>query len=171
LEDGGASLFARTIRAIRELNPDCKVEVLIPDFMGNEKALKGVLDAKPDVLNHNIEVVRRLFPRMRADGDYERSLNLLKRAHGCSVTKSGFMVGLGETREEIIRTMEDLCSVTDILTIGQYLRPSMQHAELVRYYTPEEFNEFKGIGEDMGFKHVESGPLVRSSYHAKEYGV
>jgi lipoic acid synthetase len=161
-------MFARTIEAIRELNPDCRVEVLIPDFQGDETALQTVLDAKPDVLNHNIEVVRMLFPKMRADGDYDRSLELLGRAKKCSVTKSGFMVGLGETKEEVVETMEDLCSVSGILTIGQYLQPSKQHAELVRYYKPAEFEEFKQIGEDMGFKHVEAGPLVRSSYHAKD---
>ncbi len=170
LEDGGASMFARTIEGIRELNPDCKTEVLIPDFQGDEKALQKVLDARPDMLNHNIEVVRRLFPMMRAHGDYDRSLGVLEKAKECSVTKSGFMVGLGETKQEIIDTMEDLCSVTDILTIGQYLRPSEEHARVFRYYTPGEFEELKQAGLDMGFRHVESGPLVRSSYHAGDYG-
>jgi len=171
LEDGGASMFARTIGEIRRLNPDCRVEVLIPDFEGDNGALQKVLDARPDVLNHNIEVVRRLFPHMRAQGDYERSLSVLKHAKECSVTKSGFMVGLGETRDEIIKTMKDLRSVTDILTIGQYLRPSDAHARVIRYYTPKEFEGLKQTGLDMGFKHVESGPLVRSSYHAKDYSI
>ena len=170
LEDGGASMFARTIGEIRRLNPGCKVEVLIPDFQGNEKALEKVLQARPDVLNHNIEVVKRLFPLMRAQGDYKRSLEVLKKARGCSITKSGFMVGLGETKEEIISTMEDLCGLADILTIGQYLRPSEGHARVFRYYTPDEFEELKQAGLEMGFRHVEAGPLVRSSYHAEDYG-
>lgn len=170
LDDGGASVFARTIEAIRERVPGCRVEVLIPDFRGDEEALRTVLDARPDVLNHNVEVVRRLFPEARPQGDYERSLNLLKRARGC-VTKSGFMVGLGETGEEVKGAMGDLCGVADILTIGQYLRPSLNHLPVERYYAPEEFEGFKELGLEMGFRHVESGPLVRSSYHAQEYGV
>ncbi|MBN2518121.1 MAG: lipoyl synthase [Candidatus Altiarchaeota archaeon] len=171
LHDGGAGAFARTIEEIRLLNPDCRVEVLIPDFNGDKSALQTVLDARPDVLNHNIEVVKRLFPIARIGGDYERSLNLLKAAKNHAVTKSGFMVGLGETLDEIGQTMEDLCSVADILTIGQYLKPSKDHMDVIRYYTPGEFKEFKEIGLNMGFKHIESGPLVRSSYHAHEYGI
>lgn len=170
LDDGGASVFARTIEAIREVNPDCSVEVLIPDFDGDEEALQTVLDARPDVLNHNIEVVKRLFKEVRPHGDYETSLNLLKRAKG-TVTKSGFMVGLGESKEEVLETMKDLCSVTDVLTIGQYLQPTSAHYPVVKYYKPSEFDEFKEIGLEMGLKHVEAGPLVRSSYHAKNYGV
>jgi lipoic acid synthetase len=169
--DGGASVFAGTIQAIREAHPDCKIEVLIPDFRGDKRALQKVLDARPDVLNHNIEVVKRLFPIARTQGSYERSLNLLKSAKKCSVTKSGFMVGLGETKDEVIETMQDLCSVTDILTIGQYLQPSREHMDVIKYYTPGEFKEFKEIGLKMGFNHVEAGPLVRSSYHAQDYGI
>lgn len=171
LKDGGAAMFAQTIYEIRAVSPDCKIEVLIPDLRGDKKSLQKILDARPDILGHNLEVVKRLFPLARAQGDYERSLNLLKTARQCSVTKSGFMVGLGETKEEIIATMEDLCSVTDILTIGQYLQPTREHLPVVRYYTPQEFKEFKEIGREMGFRHVESGPLVRSSYHAGEYGI
>lgn len=168
LDDGGAGMFAATIREIRLASPGCRIEVLIPDFGGDKDALQKVLDARSDVIGHNMEVVRRLFPMARAAGDYRRSLDLLKGCSGCTV-KSGFMVGLGETREEVFETMEDLCSVTDILTIGQYLQPTKLHLPVARYYTPEEFKEFKECGERMGFKHVESGPLVRSSYHASEY--
>jgi lipoic acid synthetase len=171
LRDGGAAMFAKAVYEIRVVDPDCAIEVLVPDFNGNLRALRNVLNAHPTILNHNIETVERLFPAARPQGDYRRSLNLLKEAKKCSVTKSGFMVGLGETREEILKTMRDLCSVTDILTIGQYLQPTKDHMPVVRYYTPEEFKEFKEIGLAMGFKHVESGPLVRSSYHAREYGI
>jgi lipoic acid synthetase len=171
LDDGGAGVFAETIREIRIHDPECRIEVLIPDLGGDGRALQKVTDAKPDIINHNIEVVERLFPAARPQGDYQRSLNLLKEAKKCSVTKSGFMLGLGETGEEVVKTMEDLCSVTNILTIGQYLQPTRDHLPVVRYYTPKEFDEFKEIGEGMGFRHVESGPLVRSSYHAREYGI
>jgi len=171
LEDGGAGAFAETIYEIRKANPDCKIEVLTPDFKGDKRSLQKVLDAGPDVFGHNLEVVKRLFPVARAQGDYKRSLNLLKTAKKCSVTKSGFMIGLGETKEEIITTMEDLSGVVHLLTIGQYLQPRREHLPVARYYTPEEFKEFKEIGERMGFDHVESGPLVRSSYHACDYGV
>jgi len=176
LPDGGASLFAKTIYEIRIIDPECKIEVLIPDFMGSSEALQTVLDFHPDVLNHNIEVVKRLFPVARPQGDYKRSMKLLKEAkersvrhNSIPVTKSGFMVGLGESKEEIIETMRDLDGFVDILTIGQYLQPSKEHLPVVRYYTPEEFKELKEIGLSMGFKHVEAGPLVRSSYHAGEY--
>ena len=174
LPDGGATLFAATIRKIRERIPDCSVEVLIPDFDGSLDALKIVLDAEPDILNHNIETVPRIFKRVRARGSYRRSLDLLQRVRGLRpemLTKSGIIVGMGETREELIATMQDLRSVDcDILTIGQYLRPTDQprHLPVQRYYTPDEFAELKAIGEDMGFRHVEAGPLVRSSYHARQ---
>ena len=172
LPDGGAFIFAQCIRQIRRRLPACKIEVLIPDFQGDRNALATVVDAAPDTLNHNIETVRRVFPRVRARGDYDQSLELLSRAreqapHG--VTKSGMMVGLGETWNEIIETMRDLRSVScDLLTIGQYLRPSEKHVPLSRWYTPDEFDELRREGEALGFKHVAAGPLVRSSYHADE---
>ena len=172
LPDGGAFIFAQCIRQIRRRLPTCKIEVLIPDFQGDRNALATVVNAAPDTLNHNIETVRRVFPRVRAKGDYDQSLELLSRAreqapHG--VTKSGMMVGLGETWNEIIETMRDLRSVScGLLTIGQYLRPSEKHVPLSRWYTPDEFDELRLEGEALGFKHVASGPLVRSSYHADE---
>ena len=172
LADGGAFIFAECIRQIHKRLPDCKVETLIPDFEGNWDALERVMEAGPETLNHNIETVRRVFSRVRPKGDYDQSLELLKRAkqiapHG--VTKSGMMVGLGETRHEIAETMADLREVEcDLLTIGQYLRPSDKHAPLSRWYTPDEFEELRELGESMGFRHVASGPLVRSSYHADE---
>ena len=172
LPDGGAFIFAQCIGQIRKRLPNCKVEVLIPDFCGNWDALATVMDATPDTLNHNIETVRRVFSRVRPKGDYDQSLELLGRAkalvpHG--VTKSGMMVGLGETSEEIMETMADLRSVDcDLLTIGQYLRPSSKHTPLVKWYTPEEFDELGREAEALGFRHVASGPLVRSSYHADE---
>ena len=172
LPDGGAFIFAQCIRQIRRRLPTCKIEVLIPDFQGDRNALATVVNAAPDTLNHNIETVRRVFPRVRAKGDYDQSLELLSRAreqapHG--VTKSGMMVGLGETWNEILDTMRDLRSVScDLLTIGQYLRPSEKHVPLSRWYTPDEFDELRLEGEALGFKHVASGPLVRSSYHADE---
>ncbi len=172
LPDGGAAIFAMCIKKVRELVPDCKVEVLIPDFQGSWPALKRVMSAKPDVLNHNIETVRRVFHRVRPKGNYDLSLELLAKAKEMdpnTVTKSGMMVGLGETVEEIEETMRDLRRVDcDLLTIGQYLRPSEKHIALARFYTPEEFEELRKMGESLGFKHVASGPLVRSSYHADE---
>ena len=172
LPDGGAFIFAQCIRQIRRRLPTCKIEVLIPDFQGDRNALATVVNAAPDTLNHNIETVRRVFPRVRAKGDYDQSLELLSRARELSpdcVTKSGMMVGLGETWNEIIETMRDLRSVScDLLTIGQYLRPSEKHVPLSRWYTPDEFDELRLEGEALGFKHVASGPLVRSSYHADE---
>ena len=172
--DGGASVFARSIARIRELTPDCKVEVLIPDFMGNWDALAEVMRARPDVLNHNIETVPRLYHRVRTKARYERSLELLDRAKELApdaLTKSGLMVGLGETREELEETMADLRDArVDILTIGQYLRPTKEprHVPIARFYTPEEFVGLREVGLALGFRHVESGPLVRSSYHAHE---
>jgi len=172
LPDGGAFIFAQCIRQIKKRVPTCKVEVLTPDFQGDWKALKIVTDANPETFNHNIETVKRIFPRVRAKGDYQLSLRLLDRVKDFmpdGVTKSGMMVGLGETKTEIIETMEDLLQHRcDLLTIGQYLRPSQKHAPISKWYTPEEFADLEKIGMEMGFKHVASGPLVRSSYHADE---
>ena len=170
LADGGAFIFAACINRIRKEMPDCKVEVLIPDFGGSLDALARVMDSGPDVLNHNIESTKRVFPRVRPRGDYRRSLDLLanaKELDPAAVTKSGIIVGMGETVEEVIETMHDLRDVDcDLLTIGQYLRPSAKHIAIDRFYHPSEFAELARIGEQMGFKHVASGPLVRSSYHA-----
>src|ERR1700683_3460236 len=170
--DGGAAIFARTIMEIRRRVPGCRVEVLIPDFRGHWPALETVLNARPDVLNHNMETVPRLYREVRKGAIYERSLELLRRAKEFSAeipTKTGMMLGLGETRDEVISAMSDLAAQhTDILTIGQYMQPDREHLPIVRYVHPDEFTEYKQIGEQMGFKHVESGPLVRSSYHAFE---
>ncbi|MDI3327052.1 MAG: lipoyl synthase [Alicyclobacillaceae bacterium] len=172
LEDGGASIFAATIRAIRERVPGCSVEVLVPDFQGREASLRTVLDARPDILNHNIETVRRLSDRVRSKAKYGRSLWLLARSKELAPdipTKSGMMVGVGETWEEILETMDDLRAAgCDILTVGQYLQPTRKHMPVARYYTPEEFDRLKEEGLRRGFRHVESGPLVRSSYHARD---
>ena len=168
--DGGAGIFARTIEEIRRRVPGCKVEVLIPDFRGNWEALDAVLRVKPDVLNHNTETVPRLYRQVRKGAVYERSLELLKRAkqtHADVPTKTGLMLGLGEETREVLSTMEDLAAQgTDILTLGQYLQPTREHLPVLRYVHPDEFAEYKVRGEQMGFKHVEAGPLVRSSYHA-----
>ena len=172
LEDYGSSFFAETIKQVRHLSPSCNVEVLIPDFEGSRKSLVKVLNARPQVLNHNIETVRRVFKKVRPRGNYDVSLDLLrnvKKINGNMPTKSGMMVGLGETKDEILRTMKDLRNVgCDLLTIGQYLRPSKKHHPLIRFYHPDEFAQLKKLGLEMGFKHVASGPLVRSSYHADE---
>lgn len=172
LRDGGATIFAETIHAIRRKLPFCSVEVLIPDFLGNEEALRIVMDAKPDILNHNMETVERLSDKVRAKAKYKRSLQLLERAKKMQPhipTKSSIMLGLGETWEEILQTMDDLRSVDcDIMTIGQYLQPSDKHLYVERYVTPEEFSKLKEEGLARGFSHVESGPMVRSSYHAHE---
>lgn len=169
-KDGGALLFAMTIRAIRERVPHCKVEVLIPDFQGSQQALDIVLEAEPDVLNHNLETVRRLYRQVRLGARYERSLELLARAKQRKPhipTKSGMMLGLGETRQEVLEALSDLrAHGVDIVTLGQYLRPSPKHLPVARFVPPEEFDEWKRLGETLGFAHVESGPLVRSSYHA-----
>ncbi|MGH9766178.1 MAG: lipoyl synthase [Blastocatellia bacterium] len=176
--DGGAEHWAATIRAVRELNPNCKVEVLIPDFEGADDALDLVLDARPDVLNHNTETVPRLYRRVRPYARYhDWTMKLLRRSaerrdreQRGMLTKSGIMVGLGETTEEIIETMRDLRVVDcDVLTVGQYLQPAERRLLVEKYYTPAEFAEFKRIGLEMGFRYVESGPLVRSSYHAHEH--
>jgi lipoic acid synthetase len=172
LPDGGASIFADTINAIRRRRPDTRIEVLIPDFRGDVAALRTVLDAHPDVLNHNTETVPRLYRRARSGGRYERTLELLERARDYAPqipTKSGLMVGLGEERNELLATLNDLQRVgCSILTIGQYLQPTREHLPIVRYYHPDEFRELKTYALGIGFSHVESGPLVRSSYHARE---
>lgn len=168
--DGGAELFALTIHAIRERIPGCGVEVLIPDFQGSHPAVQIVMEAAPDVLNHNTETVPRLYRQVRLGARYERSLDVLayaKQLAPACPTKSGLMLGLGETTEEVLQVMRDLrAHSVDILTLGQYLRPSAKHLPIVRYVPPEEFAEFRTAGYEMGFGHVESGPLVRSSYHA-----
>ena len=172
LPDGGAFIYSQCISRVRNRMPACKVEVLVPDFQGDWDALAVVMDAGPDTLNHNIETCRRVFRRVRAGGDYDLSLELIERAGRLnpeSVTKSGMMVGLGETWDEIVDTMRDLRSVDcDLLTIGQYLRPTQKHTPLIKWYTPGEFDELRQEGERLGFSHVASGPLVRSSYHADE---
>ena len=172
LSDGGASVFYDTINEIKKLNLECKIEILIPDFKGNIKSLQNVIKAKPDVVNHNIEVVEDLFSNIRPEGNYKISLELLgniKKIDPNCITKSGFMIGIGETKEQIVKTMHDLVEKNvDFLTIGQYLQPSKNHVEIKRYYTPKEFEEFRKIALDFGFKYVESGPLVRSSYHAEK---
>ena len=168
--DGGSRIFAETIRAVRRRLPDCRVEVLIPDFKGNWDALAEVVEARPDILNHNMESIARLYDKVRPQAKYERSLELIalvKQLDPTMRTKSGLMVGLGEDMHELFDTLRDLSqSACDLLTIGQYLRPSPKHLPVVRYYHPDEFAELKRRGEAMGFIHVESGPLVRSSYHA-----
>jgi len=173
--DGGASTFAAVIRRVRELSPGCSVEVLIPDFRGDEAALRTVVGAAPDILDHNVETVPRLYREARPGSQYERSLGLFASARRMAptlVTKSGIILGLGERREELLQTMDDLREVDcDILTLGQYLRPNQQHLPIMKYYSPEEFRELKAIGDGMGFKHVEAGPLVRSSYHARGQAV
>jgi lipoic acid synthetase len=172
LPDFGAGAFASTIRAIKARRPECRVEVLIPDFQGHEAPLRAVLDARPDVLNHNTETVPRLYRFARPGGRYTRALEVLERARRLAPsipTKTGIMVGLGETFDEVVEVIQDLRRVDcQILTIGQYLRPSMAHLRMERYWTPDEFRELKRIALEAGFGHVESGPLVRSSYHAHE---
>jgi len=170
LSDGGASMFVETIRQIRYKVPSCTIEVLIPDFQGKVSALASVMEAGPDILNHNIETVPRLFPTIRPQGKFDRSLELLKRAkHSGGTTKSGLMAGLGETLEELREVMRELRKVEcDILTLGQYLQPTKDHEPVHRFYTPEEFQTLQREGQDLGFRHVESGPLVRSSYHAEQ---
>ncbi len=170
LEDGGAGIFAGTIRQVRKRSPECSIEVLIPDFMGSEAALAKVMRARPDILNHNIETVPRLYPQVRPKARYPRSLEVLQRAKRLDATvfsKSGIMLGLGEEREEVLQVFRDLrAHDVEILTVGQYLRPSLNHLPIVRYVTPEEFADLKREALAIGFRHVESGPLVRSSYHA-----
>ena len=170
--DGGAAIFARTIAEIRRRIPDCKVEVLIPDFRGDWQALETVVGARPDVLGHNTETVPRLYRAVRKGAIYERSLELLRRARFLAPrlpTKTGLMLGLGETREEVLAAMQDLAAQgTSILTLGQYLQPTREHLPVARFVHPDEFAEYKRLGGQMGFAHIEAGPLVRSSYHALE---
>ena len=170
--DGGAGIFARTIEEIRRRVPGCRIEVLIPDFRGEWSALETVVAACPDVLNHNTETVPRLYRQVRKGAVYERSLELLRRAKTLAPempTKTGMMLGLGEEKHEVLAAMQDLVAQgTAILTLGQYLQPTREHLPVVRFVHPAEFAEYKVLGEAMGFKHVESGPLVRSSYHAFE---
>ena len=179
LPDGGAAHWAETIREVRRVNPECKVEVLIPDFNGDEAALNAVLDARPDVLNHNTETIARLYRRVRPDADYQQSMTLLRRAADRRdreqpemLTKSGIMVGLGEQFDEVVELMKDLRAVScNIMTIGQYLQPHARRLPVERYVTPEEFRSWHDIGMEMGFHHVQSSPLTRSSYHAREQAV
>jgi lipoic acid synthetase len=173
LADGGAAVFAETVREIRRQSPGTSVEVLIPDFVGRPESLDVVLDARPEILNHNVETVARLYSRVRPQARYERSLDVLRRTKERApelVCKSGVMVGLGETRDEVLATMRDIAEQgTDILTVGQYLRPSPVHLPIERYWSPSEFDELRDAGMTMGFDHVEAGPLVRSSYHAERH--
>ncbi len=173
LSDGGSGVFAATIRRIRELAPSCSVEVLTPDFKGDLAAVEAVMEARPEIFSHNLETVRRLYRFVRPGGRYDRALEVLEHAKGYDptvLTKSGVICGMGETREELVEAMRDLADTgVEILTLGQYLRPSPQHLPIDRFYTPDEFAELKRIGEEeLGFRHVEAGPLVRSSYHARE---
>ncbi|MED4130304.1 MULTISPECIES: lipoyl synthase [Shouchella] len=172
LKDGGAFVFAETVRAIRRKNPFCTIEVLPSDMLGNEQSLQTLMDARPNIMNHNIETVRRLTPKVRARAKYDRTLEFLSRAkamHADIPTKSSLMIGLGETKEEIIETMDDLrANDVDIVTIGQYLQPTKKHLNVIKYYHPDEFAELKEIALSKGFSHCEAGPLVRSSYHADE---
>jgi lipoic acid synthetase len=168
--DGGASAFAACIREIRRRLPGCAVEVLIPDFKGDREALQVVIDARPDVLNHNTETVPRLYRHVRPGARFDRSLELLRRSKDAGLlTKSGIMVGLGEEWDEVLETVRSIRDAgADVLTVGQYLRPSADHLPVLRYYSPEEFDEIKRFAVSLGYPHVESGPLVRSSYHADE---
>lgn len=171
LKDGGSILFAETIRKVREMNPATRIEVLIPDFKGKEENLDRILDARPDILNHNTETVPSMYRRVRPQARYEWTLKVLRRAKEAGfITKTGIMLGLGETREELLKVMQDLADIkVDILTLGQYLQPSKEHLPVDRFLTPEEFRELHEIGMAMGFRNVESGPLVRSSYHAEQH--
>jgi lipoic acid synthetase len=172
LPDYGSGIFEQTISQVKRVTPNCKIEVLIPDFEGDYESLKRVVNAGPHVLNHNIETTRRVFRKVRPRGNYDLSIELLKRVKEINPympSKSGMMVGLGETKSELLETMADLRAVDcDLLTIGQYLRPSRRHHPIIRFYRPEEFEELEQAGLEMGFKHVASGPLVRSSYHADD---
>jgi lipoic acid synthetase len=172
LPDGGASVFSDCVVRLRKEVPSCKIEVLIPDFQGDQVALEKVLHAKPDVINHNMEVVKPMFAQLRPQGNYDVSLEMLKNIASSSViSKSGFMIGFGESREDILRLIDDLASVSCArLTIGQYQQPTLKHWPVAKYYHPDEFAEFKEIAYQKGFQYVESGPLVRSSYHAARAG-
>ncbi|MET1178941.1 lipoyl synthase [Peribacillus simplex] len=172
LKDGGAKVFAETVKAVRRQNPFCSIEVLPSDLNGEYDSLKTLMDTRPDILNHNIETVKRLSQKVRARATYERSLEFLRRAkqmNSTIPTKSSIMIGLGETKEEIMETMDDLrANDVDFMTIGQYLQPTKRHLKVVKYWSPEEFEELKNIAMSKGFSHCEAGPLVRSSYHADE---
>jgi lipoic acid synthetase len=172
LPDGGASIFAQTILQIRRHVPECHIEVLIPDFKGDPQALRTVLEARPDILNHNTETVPRLYPTIRLGGNYQITLELLRRTkdwYPASITKTGIMLGLGEEDAEIADVIRDLVAISvNILTLGQYLQPTKKHAAVKKFYHPDEFRNWKQVGEAMGINHVESGPLVRSSYHAED---
>ena len=170
LPDGGAQVFAESVGELRKALPSCKIEILIPDFQGNQAALEKVIAAKPDVINHNIEVVKPLLPQLRPQGNYNVSLELIKKVAASSViSKSGFMVGFGESHEDILQLIDDMASVSCArLTIGQYQQPTLKHWPVAKYYHPDEFAEFKKIAYQKGFQYVEAGPLVRSSYHAAE---
>jgi lipoyl synthase len=170
-EDGGAATFAAVVRRIRERSPSCTVELLVPDFRGDWDALALVVEAQPDILNHNVETVRRLYRSVRPGARFDRSIELLRRSKAAGLlTKSGIMVGLGEEWDEVLETLRAIRGAgTDVLTVGQYLRPSPEHARIVRYYSPREFDELRALALGLGFAHVESGPLVRSSYHAERH--
>lgn len=171
LKDGGSSIWAQTVRAVRQQSPGTTMETLIPDFAGKWENLQVIIDVAPEIVSHNLETVRRLTKQVRIQAKYDRSLEVLFRLKkGGMRTKSGVMLGLGESREEVIETMQDLASVgVDILTLGQYLQPTTKHLPVVEFITPEQFDEYKEIGLKMGFRYVESGPLVRSSYHAEKH--
>jgi lipoic acid synthetase len=174
LKDGGAEHFHQTIEKVRELNPGIVIEVLVPDFNESDESIENVLNANPHIFNHNLETVRRLTPSVRHRATYDRSLSVLKKVkekRGDTIyTKSGIMLGLGETGEEVFRAMQDLRSSNcDILTLGQYLQPSLKHLPVIEFVTPEKFAEYKVVAEEIGFVHVASGPMVRSSYHADEF--
>ncbi len=171
LEDGGAGIWAATIRAVREKNPGVTMETLIPDFRGRRELLQIVIDARPDVISHNLETVRRLTPQVRSAAIYERSLEVIQRVAASGIrSKSGIMLGLGETEEEVIRVMDDLRGVgCEVMTIGQYLQPTLKHLPVMEYIQPGQFEKYRRIGLEKGFRHIESGPLVRSSYHAEKH--
>ncbi|HEY3930879.1 MAG TPA: lipoyl synthase [Verrucomicrobiae bacterium] len=176
LKDGGAEHFRQTIEKVRELNPGIVIEVLVPDFLDNDVAIENVLAANPHIYNHNLETVRRLTPEVRHRATYDRSLSVLKKIkqkRGDTIyTKSGVMLGLGETEKELLQALSDLRnSNCDILTLGQYLQPSLKHLPVIEFVAPEKFAEYKGVAEEMGFVHVASGPMVRSSYHADEFSL
>lgn len=173
LPDGGAGIFAGCINKLRRARPDCRIEVLIPDFHGDQAALEKVVEARPDVINHNMETVKALFPRLRPGGDYNVSLALLSRVSSSPViSKSGFMIGFGESRDDILHLMDDLAAVSCArLTIGQYQQPTLKHWPVAKYYHPDEFAELKEIAGSLGFRYIEAGPLVRSSYHAARAGL
>ncbi|GAK51327.1 lipoic acid synthetase [Candidatus Moduliflexus flocculans] len=170
LSDGGAALWAETIHQVRAANPDCRIEVLVPDFQGDTIALQLVFDARPDIFGHNLETIARLYAAARPQAIYWRSLKVLQQAKQAGLlTKSGVMLGMGETFDEILAAMQDLRNVgCDLLSLGQYLQPTVQHIPIERYWTPEEFEQLRDEGERLGFQHVEAGPLVRSSYHADQ---